>query len=89
MEKCPRDRQSRVPYVISTERKMGLIKSKLRNPDNRKIPDRKKIITPNQQVNDYEDHELQNLKRTIVRAPERFILNNLMMCIQFFENFEE
>lgn len=35
------------------------------------------------------DHELQLLRRTIEQDPELFILNNLMMSIQFFENFDE
>jgi len=41
------------------------------------------------QVNEYEDVELWLLRRTIARDPKSFILNNLMMCIQFFENYEE
>ncbi|XP_020285540.1 uncharacterized protein LOC109855550 [Pseudomyrmex gracilis] len=71
---------------------MGLIKSRpgnVQNPKKRKKPKHKKDITSSQQVDDYEDYELRVLKRTIARYPERFILNNLMMCIQFFENFEE
>ncbi|KAG8037357.1 hypothetical protein G9C98_005567 [Cotesia typhae] len=36
-----------------------------------------------------EDYELQLLRRTIEQDPELFILNNLMMSIQFFENFDE
>lgn len=37
----------------------------------------------------YEDAELQLLRRTIKYNPEAFILNNLMMCVQFFGNYEE
>ncbi|XP_008545462.1 uncharacterized protein LOC103569766 [Microplitis demolitor] len=35
------------------------------------------------------DHELELLRRTIEQDPEIFILNNLMMSIQFFENYDE
>jgi len=41
------------------------------------------------QVDEYEDMELRELRRTIINNPDSFILNNLMMCIQFFENYEE
>ncbi|XP_012227936.1 uncharacterized protein [Linepithema humile] len=40
-------------------------------------------------VDEYEDIELMLLKKAIEQEPESFILNNLMMCIQFFENYEE
>lgn len=36
-----------------------------------------------------EDLELKILRRTIEQNPELFILNNLMMSVQFFENYEE
>lgn len=36
-----------------------------------------------------EDPDLKIIKRTIEKDPEMFILNNLMMCVQFFENYEE
>lgn len=36
-----------------------------------------------------EDQELKILRRTIEHTPEIFILNNLMMSVQFFENYEE
>ncbi|XP_076761524.1 uncharacterized protein LOC143429690 [Xylocopa sonorina] len=35
------------------------------------------------------DPQLLLLKRTIERNPEMFILNNLMMCVQFFGNYDE
>lgn len=35
------------------------------------------------------DLELAIIRRTIDQNPELFILNNLMMCVQFFENFDE
>ncbi|XP_072754165.1 uncharacterized protein [Anoplolepis gracilipes] len=44
---------------------------------------------PHKQVDEYEDLELRLLRRVIAREPDTFILNNLMMCIQFFENYEE
>ncbi|XP_011693682.1 PREDICTED: uncharacterized protein LOC105453422 [Wasmannia auropunctata] len=43
----------------------------------------------NKQVDEYEDMELAQLKMAIANDPNSFILNNLMMCIQFFENYEE
>lgn len=36
-----------------------------------------------------EDPDLILMRKTIDRNPELFILNNLMMCVQFFHNFEE
>lgn len=41
------------------------------------------------QIDEYEDVELVLLRRAIEKDPKNFILNNLMMCIQFFENYEE
>ncbi|XP_043499704.1 uncharacterized protein LOC122522578 [Polistes fuscatus] len=35
------------------------------------------------------DVETNWLRRTIRNQPEFFVLNNLMMCIQFFENYEK
>lgn len=35
------------------------------------------------------DPELMALRRLIARDPQLFVLNNLMMCVQFFENHEE
>lgn len=49
---------------------------------------KKKEKTPNP-VKEYEDIELTLMKTAIEQEPESFILNNLMMCIQFFENYEE
>ncbi|XP_070167741.1 uncharacterized protein [Polyergus mexicanus] len=40
-------------------------------------------------INDNEDVELKLLRKTIAEDPNSFILNNLMMCVQFFENYEE
>ena len=36
-----------------------------------------------------EDEELKILRHTIDNDPELFILNNLMMSVQFFENYDE
>ncbi|XP_012142685.1 uncharacterized protein LOC105662709 isoform X1 [Megachile rotundata] len=41
------------------------------------------------QGEEYEDTELLLLRRAIDRDPESFVLNNLMMCVQFFGNYEE
>lgn len=38
---------------------------------------------------EYEDIELLLMRKTIERNPENFVLNNLMMCVQFFRNYEE
>lgn len=44
---------------------------------------------PDSLVDDYEDVELMLIRKSIKRDPESFILNNLMMCVQFFDNYEE
>lgn len=38
--------------------------------------------------NNEEEVELILLRKTIQRNPESFVLNNLMLCVQFFENYE-
>ena len=38
---------------------------------------------------EYDDPELVFLRKTMERNPEMFVLNNLMMCVQFFGNYEE
>lgn len=38
---------------------------------------------------EYEDVELMRLRKMIQNNPESFVLNNLMMCVQFFKNYEE
>lgn len=38
---------------------------------------------------EFEDIELSLLRRAIEKNPEGFVLNNLMMCVQFFRNYEE
>nr|XP_033330177.1 uncharacterized protein LOC117222539 isoform X1 [Megalopta genalis] len=41
------------------------------------------------QESEYEDVELLRLRKMIQNYPESFVLNNLMMCVQFFKNYEE
>ncbi|KAK2575538.1 hypothetical protein KPH14_011258 [Odynerus spinipes] len=41
------------------------------------------------QYREAEDVEMKWLRRTIRNEPEFFVLNNLMMCVQFFGNYEE
>lgn len=36
-----------------------------------------------------EDPEISKLKKNIKNNPEVFILNNLMMCVDFFHNYDE
>lgn len=36
-----------------------------------------------------EDPDFKMLRRTLEHNPEIFVLNNLMMSVQFFENFDE
>lgn len=36
-----------------------------------------------------DDEELKILRHTIEYNPEVFVLNNLMMSVQFFENYDE
>lgn len=38
---------------------------------------------------EYNDPELIILRKSIERNPEMFVLNNLMMCVQFFRNYEK
>ncbi|KOC66588.1 Protein MB21D2 [Habropoda laboriosa] len=45
--------------------------------------------TPGSREEEYTDKELFLLRRAIQRNPEMFILNNLMMCVQFFGNYEQ
>ncbi|KAL0108099.1 hypothetical protein PUN28_015003 [Cardiocondyla obscurior] len=60
---------------------------------NRNNPNKKKNYNkePNNCSTSNQDNEELEwlLKETVDRDPPGFILNNLMMCIQFFENFEE
>lgn len=38
--------------------------------------------------NNEEEVELILLRKMIQRNPESFVLNNLMLCVQLFENYE-
>lgn len=82
-------------YVIMRKRTMGIVQSlidsfnhkndsQLGNTNNNE-PKSKNAA----KVDEYEDVELIQMKMAIVNDPNSFILNNLMMCIQFFENYEE
>lgn len=66
---------------------MGIVKSRIKIGDSEKRSKQKSAAS--KQVDEYEDVELMLLRRAIVNDPDSFILNNLMMCIQFFENYEE
>ena len=71
---------------------MGNSKSKMK-PTSRKKADRSngydnKFEMPNRKE-EYNDPELMFLRRSMERNPEMFVLNNLMMCVQFFGNYEE
>lgn len=66
---------------------MGIVKSRIKIGDSEKRSKQKSVAS--KQVDEYEDVELMLLRRAIVNDPDSFILNNLMMCIQFFENYEE
>lgn len=70
---------------------MGITRSKIKvNARGKRAKDGSKTPnTPDSQVNSYEDVELMLIRKSIRRDPESFILNNLMMCVQFFENYEE
>lgn len=71
---------------------MGLTRSKVKRDVNLGYSNNygsKSKGASSKQVDEYEDMELRELKRTIINNPNSFILNNLMMCIQFFENYEE
>lgn len=70
---------------------MGIVGSRLKNGLRGKgSNDASKLDSASSgQVDEYEDVELMLLRRSIKKDPESFILNNLMMCVQFFENYEE
>jgi len=77
---------------------MGIVKSRIKidaqlGNSNGSKPKRNnngsKPKNVNKQVDEYEDVELMQLRMSITKDPNSYILNNLMMCIQFFENYEE
>ncbi|KZC10489.1 Protein MB21D2 [Dufourea novaeangliae] len=67
---------------------MGNSKSRNRSGSRGKVSG-KTIDNSSSQEDDYEDIELRLLRRMIQTSPDRFVLNNLMMCVQFFKNYEE
>ncbi|KAI4500858.1 hypothetical protein M0802_004069 [Mischocyttarus mexicanus] len=76
---------------------MGNIKSRRSGRPKKKINDDYAKTRRDSQLEDtyFEDEnietdmEMKSLRRTIRNEPEFFVLNNLMMCIQFFENYEK
>lgn len=77
---------------------MGLVKSRIRidaqsgnygSRSKRNNNGTKPNSAAKKQVDEYEDVELVQMRMAITNDPNSFILNNLMMCIQFFENYEE
>lgn len=70
---------------------MGITKSKIKMGARGKgqYGESRPNSAPAGQADEYEDVELMLIRRAIKKDPESFILNNLMMCVQFFENYEE
>ncbi|XP_044012310.1 uncharacterized protein LOC122855190 [Aphidius gifuensis] len=75
---------------------MGNVKSKRKekNENIYKKNDKKKSNLSQDLTNDsydkwLNDPDMKILRKTLEHNPEIFILNNLMMCVQFFENFDE
>ncbi|XP_019700732.1 uncharacterized protein LOC105191435 [Harpegnathos saltator] len=70
---------------------MGITMSKIKiGPWGKEAKGGSKVVdTPGSKMDNYEDMELMLLRKSIKRNPEIFILNNLMLCVQFFENYEE
>lgn len=66
---------------------MGNSKSKIKSP--KKSYKHGGTETPVNREEEYIDKELFLLRRAIQNNPEIFILNNLMMCVQFFGNYEQ
>jgi hypothetical protein len=46
-----------------------------------------KQVVPQDKV-DNEDHGLERLRKTLNQDLETFLLNNILLSVQFFENFE-
>lgn len=72
---------------------MGIVNSikKIKNDSEKKKRNNEDKLRSaiSKQVDEYEDVELIHLRMAIANDPNSFILNNLMMCMQFFENYEE
>ncbi|XP_014469207.1 PREDICTED: uncharacterized protein LOC106741587 [Dinoponera quadriceps] len=71
------------------DERMGIKGSKIKVGSRGKNGGSKGTDTPGSQANVYESVELMMLRRSLKKDPEGFILNNLMMSVQFFENYEE
>ncbi|XP_043597110.1 uncharacterized protein LOC122574072 [Bombus pyrosoma] len=68
------------------------MKRKLRGKGNRKRGSNDNFQSSGNSTtksDEYNDPELIILRKSIERNPEMFVLNNLMMCVQFFGNYEE
>lgn len=68
------------------------MKRKLRGKGNRKRGSNDNVQSSENSTTkseEYNDPELIILRKCIERNPEMFVLNNLMMCVQFFGNYEE
>jgi hypothetical protein len=50
-------------------------------------PDKKRQTAQSQQV-EPEDPGLQKIRKTLEEDLEKFLLNNILLSVQFFENFE-
>ncbi|XP_035736373.1 uncharacterized protein LOC118447931 isoform X1 [Vespa mandarinia] len=71
---------------------MGNIKSRRSRKDKSKKAkgdDRNRSSDMEDDYDENEDMEMKWLRRTIRNEPEHFVLNNLMMCVQFFGNYEK
>jgi hypothetical protein len=53
----------------------------------RRKPEQESQPPPSQPVA-REDHGLQRMRRTLNQDLEKFLLNNILLSVQFFENFE-
>ncbi|XP_029169266.1 uncharacterized protein LOC114939195 [Nylanderia fulva] len=67
---------------------MGNWSSTINERKKRKKLQSSKRDIPSKQ-DEYKDSEIELMRNAIKTHPDRFILNNLMMCIQFFENYED
>lgn len=74
---------------------MGNSKSKIKSSSRKKSGRKSKRNESYENLENFVDRanesdlELISLRRTIEANPEMFILNNLMMCVQFFGNYEQ
>lgn len=86
-----------MPYKLENllNTTMGNVKSKRKekNENIYKKNNKKKSNLSQDVTNGFDkwlnDPDMKILRKTLEHNPEIFILNNLMMCVQFFENFDE